>query len=511
LAGILAVLEDEKLHFNWLSPTGTGIKLARPVPHPWLPAHILEEIEHTAVEDIELQYPELASHISSIVEANDRLARMLAANTPEKLTSDTAAQLENRIRSLFDSLLTPVHLRLGERELFSGRTVLVPAMDLTLEQLGMPEEMAWSLFTPFVVRKLGGDADAVEARNESAADTLDAIMSKSWVILNRAPTFEPTAILAFHPVRVSGDALHLHPLVCKWLNADFDGDQSAIFLPITEEAQREAGEKLSVAAHLSRDPGLLASLMPNLDMLWGLAYLSMQPEGLAEINRIIGETVAAPAGFATKSTLTNAVARIFARYEVAVVLNILDQLMRLGFASAKQSGASASPFMGENLQLPPLPHSDDSELWSMHREMVIEAVSTSSEIDAPEFGPQLLMQKADERVFAYLPRLISGFGPVNDAANNEVIVRNSYVEGLTPEEMYASVAGARHGIKSLQNEWARMGATFRERNVSRSFNVIPRALRAKHPGLVFARAAEQGEVDPLTDVESRLLVGLPIP
>jgi DNA-directed RNA polymerase beta' subunit len=435
---------------------------------------------------------------------------MLASNTPEKLTADTTTQLESRIRSLFDTLLTPVHLRLGERELFSGRTVLVPASDLNLDQLGMPDEMAWSLFTPFVIRELGGDASAIAARDKKAVDTLDVIMSESWVILNRAPTFEATAILAFHPVRVPGNALHLHPLVCKWLNADFDGDQSAIFLPITEKAQREAGEKLSVEAHLTRDPGLLASLMPNLDMLYGLAYASMKSEGLTEINRIVGEPVEAPQGFVTKSALTSAVAKILARDGVTAVLDVVNQLMHLGFLYAKRSGASASPFVGENLHLPPLPDGDDPESWTMHNEMVIEAVSTNTDMRAPDFGPQLLMQKADERIFAYLPRLVSGFGPVQDAGYNKVTIRSSYVEGLNPQEMYASVAGARRGIKSLQNEWKRMGATFRERNVTRSFNVIPRALRANYPGLVFARAAAEGEVDPLTDVESRLLVGLPV-
>jgi hypothetical protein len=99
---------------------------------------------------------------------------------------------------------------------------------------------------------------------------------------------------------------------------------------------------------------------------------------------------------------------------------------------------------------------------------------------------------------------------VKDARGQDVIVRHGYVEGLAPEEMFASVAGARHGFAHLITEWARMGATFRDRNVSRSFNVLTRALRAKHPGLVFARAAATEEVDPLTDVESRMLVGLPI-
>ena len=85
-----------------------------------------------------------------------------------------------------------------------------------------------------------------------------------------------------------------------------------------------------------------------------------------------------------------------------------------------------------------------------------------------------------------------------------------YAEGYTADELFACVAGARQGFAEVTREWERLGASFRERNVSRSFNVLTRALRAKHPGLVFASAAAAGEVDPLADVESRLLVGLPV-
>ncbi len=299
VAGIETELGENGLAFRFAPPREGALKLARPVPHPWLPERRLTEIgdpgerEHVGglrellfspggwwewafaltagrIQDREVLFPpggwweasdELPRLYRAVVEANDRVRRMLAAQTPKTLVDDATAQLERHVRVLFDALLTPVQLRLGARELFSARTVLAPAADLTLEQIGMPEEMAWALFGPLVARETG-DEKAVPARSERASQALDTVMARSWVYINRAPTLTPTALLAFHPVRVSDDALHLHPALCRWLDADFDGDQAAVFLPITEAAQREAGERLSVAGHLMRDPGLLASLVP---------------------------------------------------------------------------------------------------------------------------------------------------------------------------------------------------------------------------------------------------------
>ena len=132
----------------------------------------------------------------------------------------------------------------------------------------------------------------VKSRVEQAAQTLNEVMARSWVILNRAPTLTPTALLAFHPLRQPDRVIRLHPLACEILNADFDGDQAAIFVPVTEGAQREAGERLSVASHLARDPTLLGALLPPPEALWGLANLGLSEEGRQEIAHMTG--VAAP-------------------------------------------------------------------------------------------------------------------------------------------------------------------------------------------------------------------------
>ena len=128
-------------------------------------------------------------------------------------------------------------------------------------------------------------------------------MERSWVIINRAPTLTPTCLLSFHPVRIPEPVIRLHPLTCPLLNADFDGDTASVFLPVTAAAQREAGERLSVAGHLVRDPGVLESLLPTQAALWGLADLSRSTQGRDEIARLAGADVAAPEGLVTREAL----------------------------------------------------------------------------------------------------------------------------------------------------------------------------------------------------------------
>ena len=97
-----------------------------------------------------------------------------------------------------------------------------------------------------------------------------------------------------------------------------------------------------------------------------------------------------------------------------------------------------------------------------------------------------------------------------DAAGDRVLVRHGYAEGYTPRELFAAVTGAREGLAQVIRGWEELGRSFRVRNVSPSFHVLARALRAAHPGVVFARAAALGEVDPLEDVDARLLVGVAV-
>jgi hypothetical protein len=226
-AGIRAEFDGQRVAFRFAAPDGPTLKLARPVAHPWLRDRQLAQVG--AFE----QLPEYAA----LTEANAKAARLLADRAPESLTQGALAQFQDRAEAFLDALLTDDPLaplvRFGNRVLFSGRAVLSPGAGLRIDQLGLAEEIAWTIFGPLVQRELGGEED-LRARSPRAEKALDRIMAGSWVILNRAPTIMPTSLLAFHPVRIADRVIRLHPLCCPLMNADFDGDQAAVFLPITE-------------------------------------------------------------------------------------------------------------------------------------------------------------------------------------------------------------------------------------------------------------------------------------
>jgi len=518
IAGIEASLEDEMLAFHFAPPEGDVIELARPVSHPWLRERELTEIGMcTEADDYDVfstpwylagKLPLLETY-TQMVEANDRLARMLQSQAPEKLVQDATAQLQSRTDAFFDALLAPTHLLLGERQLFSARTVITPGAGLRLDQVALADEIAWALFGPLAIRELGGDKDAVQARTEQAAQALDAVMARSWVVVNRAPTLSPTALIAFHPLRNPDSVIRLHPLVCEWLNADFDGDQVAVFLPITAGGQREAGEKLSVAGHVARDPALLDGLLPPAEALCGLAGLSLTDEGRREIARLIGAEVSIPEGLLTRTTLASAMHEMLDRDGVEATLAALERLTKRGFEVAKASGASLNPFIGESLQRPPEPEGDDWDAWAAYQEALVESMLARTDYENPDLGPQLLAIKIGVEGMDHLRALV-GPKQCSDFDDQLVIVRRGYAEGLTPEEMFAWAAGTRKWLLQLVNEMETMAQTAREHNAPGAFSVLARARRAKHPGIVFARAAATGEVDPLRDVESRVLVGLPV-
>jgi hypothetical protein len=517
IAGIDARVEDGKLVFGFAPPDGSALKLSQPVPHPWLRERQLTEIgSYETTDEYDVRPPwylatrslSTADAYGALVEANDRLSRMLSSQSPERLVQDARAQLESRVNEFFSILLTPNHLRFRERQLFSGRSVLAPGADLRIDQLALPDEMAWTLYGPLAAGELG-DEKAVKTRGEEASHALDKVMARSWVILNRAPTFSPTALLAFRPTRDPGSAIRIHPLTCRLLDTDFDGDQAAIYLPLTEAAQREAGQLLSVAGHLARDPSLLKALLPPPEALWGLASLGLTDGGLNEIAALAGCEVAAPNGVINEDTLAEAMHLVMGRDGIEAVLSALQRLMDRGFEVVQASGASISPFIGESLSLPADPDGDAVELWDAYKAELDELLLSSTDYTSPDIGPQLLAIKVRARGRVHLRTLLGHWGPYGDIRGNKLVVRRSLVEGFAPEALFAYMAAARKGLAQIWQRWEGLNKEMMDRPSS-SFTVLARARRAERPGIVFCRAAANGEVDPLTDIESRLLVGLPV-
>jgi RNA polymerase Rpb2, domain 6/RNA polymerase Rpb1, domain 2/RNA polymerase Rpb2, domain 3 len=518
VAGIVAEIDNGKLRFRFRGPEDGAVKLARPVPHPWLPEHELtavgkpEDVSGNAAQ--KLADGALDDQFAALRDANTKLERMVKGGVPEGLAHSASQELQDRFRDLCDALLSHKHLRFRGQVLFSGRAVISPGAQLAVDQVGIPDAMAWTLFGPLVARETG-DKDGVASRSECAARALDAVMARSWVLLERAPTLLPTSFLAFHPVRCPGSVVRVNVLFCRPMNADFDGDQAAVFLPLTELAQREAGELLSMAGHLRRDAGLLPSFVPNNAPVWGLAALSLTQEGRDAINACAGITVATPEGFVNRAALVDAMQVLLERDGAAQMLNTLDRLVRRGIAEAKAAGPSISPFIGASIDLPPVPGTDDLDAWNEYIELITDTIASRTDFSDPDLGPQLLAVKTHARgSLSHLVRLVAAYGVADYGRETPVAIPHCFAEGLEWQEALEAVVGARVGLAEIADQYGegmhvRAAYGAREPNLSQSFNVLARGMRAMHPGMVFARAAATGEVDPLTDLDSRLFVGLP--
>lgn len=505
-SGIKVELENERLAFSLTVPDD-ALELAEPVPHPWMQERSLSAVG---------MLPEFIES-EAVTSANEKFARVLQSYAPESLINKARAELRHRIKVYFDALLESTDfgdpftfqgLRKGDKVSFSGKTVIAPAMGLRPDQVGIPDEMAWTLFGPMVTRAIGSDEE-VRNQTDRASQELDEVMAGLWVLVERAPAVMPTSFVAFHPIRVPNRVIRLHPLVCGMMNADFDGDQCAVFVPVTEDGQREAGEMLSMARHLRRDPELIKWISPNNEALWGLARLSLTLEGIKKISEVAEVEVAAPEGFVNFETLAQALRSVMDRDGVEQAISAAEKLMQLGFEVARTSGASINPFIGSTLDFPKQPETNNPDARNAYAEIVRDRIESSRDYMNTDIGPQLLAVKSGARgSIGHLVTLIGPKGSIIDAAGKTVIVKNGYRDGLTAEELYARVAEARHVLAQMAMHVAEAGVGLRESGRSKAFTVLARAMRASNPGPVFAHAAAMGELDPLVDLDSRLFVGL---
>lgn len=501
-AGIHANFDDSRLTFQFVRPTGDILQLAQPVPHPWLHAQTINEVG--ICEDI--------SEYRALADVNTRAGRMFANDAPETLTLQTLKQLQKRLAEYFDALLSPADMRFNARTLFSGRSVIVPDAELRADQVGIPEQMAWALFGPQIAKELG-DTKEVQGKSQRATDVLDELMTRSWVILHRTPAITPTAFVAFHPVRQLDRAIRVHPFVCELMNANFDGDQAAVFLPITAEGQREAGEQLSIAGHLRRDPDVCTALAPGHDAIWGLASSSLTPEGCDELSEIIGMEVTIPEGLVTRRSLADTLKTLLKREGVDRTIEVAERLMQRGLEIVKESGASMSPFLSSGNGSPPVPTDpDDAAAWNTYAEELMEWIAAHEDFADNNLGPHILAVKSrafTSRLYR-LACVVGARGTVSDIRDRDIVIRNGYCDGLMSDELYTLCIGSREGLVRFNSELQRVAWELRDSSQSKGFTVLSRAMRSKHPGIVFARAAVCGEVDPLTDIGSRLFVGLPV-
>ena len=248
-----------------------------------------------------------------VINRNNRLQRLLELNAPDIIVRNEKRMLQEAVDALIDNgrrgrpvtgpnnrplksisdMLKGKQGRfrqnlLGKRVDYSGRSVIVVGPELKMYQCGLPKEMALELFKPFVMKRLvetGASNNIKSARKmvERAKpevwDALEVVIKDHPVLLNRAPTLHRLGIQAFEPVLVEGRALKLHPLVCTAYNADFDGDQMAVHVPLSAEAQAEARFLMLAANNLLKPSDGRPVTVPTQDMVLGSYYLTMVKEG----------------------------------------------------------------------------------------------------------------------------------------------------------------------------------------------------------------------------------------
>ncbi len=248
-----------------------------------------------------------------VINRNNRLKRLLDLHAPDIIVRNEKRMLQEAVDALIDNgrrgrpvtgpgnralkslsdMLKGKQGRfrqnlLGKRVDYSGRSVIVVGPELKLYQCGLPKEMAIELFKPFVMKRLVGDGLAhniksakrmVERLRPEVWDVLEDVIKEHPVLLNRAPTLHRLGIQAFEPILVEGRALKLHPLVCTAYNADFDGDQMAVHVPLSPEAQAEARFLMLSANNLLKPQDGKPVTVPTQDMVLGSYYLTLVKDG----------------------------------------------------------------------------------------------------------------------------------------------------------------------------------------------------------------------------------------
>ena len=255
-----------------------------------------------------------------VINRNNRLKRLTELDAPEIIIRNEMRMLQEAVDALFDNAKTANAVKgankrplkslseiikgkqgrfrqnlLGKRVDFSGRSVIVVGPTLNMDQCGIPKKMALELFKPHLMAKLEERGYSttlksakrlIEAETNEVWECLAEIVEDYPVLLNRAPTLHKLSIQAFNPVLIDGKAIQLHPLVCSAFNADFDGDQMAVHVPLSQEAIAEAKVLMMSSMNILLPASGRAIAVPSQDMILGIYYVSLEKNGVKGENKL---------------------------------------------------------------------------------------------------------------------------------------------------------------------------------------------------------------------------------
>lgn len=435
-----------------------------------------------------------------VINRNNRLRRLLDMDAPEVICRNEKRMLQEAVDALIDNgarrdknIATATSRRklrsladmlkgkqgrfrqnlLGKRVDYSGRSVIVVGPELKLNECGLPKMMALELFKPFVISKLILDGLAhnvksasrmIERSRNEVWDALDEVIKDKYVLLNRAPTLHRLGIQAFKPILIEGKAIQIHPLVCSAFNADFDGDQMAVHVPLSEEAQKEAKEIMLSVNNLLKPAAGEPVVKPSQDIILGCYWMSLidetesgqikvysdMDEAIAAYgNRHIGlhtkikvrinsELIETTAGrllfneivpeelgyinqILTKKVLTGLVEKVFKLCGQDKTVEFVDLMKDLGFTYSTKSGLS---FSMDDVQIP----SNKADIMAEYEEkelhvhnqynqgLITEAEKTSRALNIWDEARERVQKEMAEKI----DRKSSAFMMMDSGARGEI-------------------------------------------------------------------------------------------
>lgn len=544
-----------------------------------------------------------------VINRNNRLKRLLELGAPDIIVRNEKRMLQEAVDALFDNgrrgrpvtgpgnralkslsdMLRGKQGRfrqnlLGKRVDYSGRSVIVVGPDLKLHQCGLPKEMALELFKPFVMKKLVDQGFVhniksakrmVEKARPEVWDVLEEVIKEHPVLLNRAPTLHRLGIQAFEPVLVEGRAIQVHPLVCPAYNADFDGDQMAVHVPLSAEAQAEA-RILMLSAHNILSPAHGRPLAtPNQDVVIGCYYLTIIRQGAKGEGRLFASPEEAMLAYYTghialhakikvrtekgqietsagrlifkdrvnidpdfldrifaelgdqgtnRKVLNKIVSFVCQRYGTHQTAEILDQLKRLGYRFATQSGTTIAM---TDISTPPQKKEIIQEterqgdlieqqyrrglitkeeryqrfidIWAKAKEDVTRAMVENFD----PFNSVAMMSTSGARGnVSQLSQLAGMRGLMSDPSGRiiDLPIKANFREGLTVLEFFISTHGARKGLADTALRTADSGYLTR-RLVDVAQDVIVREVDCGTSDGIFLSAITDGDeiIEPLEE------------
>ncbi|MBI3624306.1 DNA-directed RNA polymerase subunit beta' [Candidatus Saccharibacteria bacterium] len=445
-----------------------------------------------------------------VINRNNRLKKLIELNAPEVIRRNEQRMLQEAVDALIDNnnarsgravAATGQRRRLkslsdmlkgkqgrfrqnllGKRVDYSGRSVIVSGPELKIFQCGLPKMMALELFKPFVIGHLITNEQAhnirsatrmIETGETEVWDALDEVIKGKYVLLNRAPSLHRLSIQAFQPVLIEGKAIQLHPLVCKGFNADFDGDQMAVHLPLSDAAQAEARDIMASNKNLLKpaDGSPILHIEQDIVLVPFPGAVRNTTVGRLLFNEILPEDFPFLDEAMTKKSLGVALAQVYNRYGQDMTAVIADDLKDIGFEYATKSGLSMG--MTDFSDIAGLPDilaegekraAEISEQYDQgfitDEERYRLTVETWKETDASvqqRLAEQFATEDSSMSIavvsgargnIGQVKTAVGMLGVTTDATGRaiELPIRSNYKYGLSPLEYFTATRGARKGM-----------------------------------------------------------------